>query len=158
MLVAPDESDARTHIPADLLFPAPGAPKGFSVLPYDERGRCPLLRESGCSIYEHRPRTCRAYDCRVLTATGVDVGPAKPAIRRRASEWAFTYEGQADQLAVAAVRAAAGFLEGHGDDLPGGTPPPTQRAALAVEVHDLFLGGEPNRPAEVVVELRRRLS
>ena len=57
--VAPDEHDALAHIPSTLLFPAPGAPRGHVLMGYDEHGRCPMLRPEGCSIYEHRPRTCR---------------------------------------------------------------------------------------------------
>ena len=140
VLVEPDEHDARAAIPAELLFPAPGAPKGYSLLPYDEHGRCPMLRDGACSIYEHRPRTCRAYDRRVLAAAGVDPGPSKPAIAARATRWEFTLDGADDERSVAAVRSAAAFLAGHADELPDGGPPPTQRAALAVEVHDLFLG------------------
>ena len=162
VLVEPDEHAARSLIPAELLFPAPGAPKGYSVLPYDEHGRCPMLGQRGCLIYEHRPRTCRAYDCRVLAAAGVDPGPSKPEIAARVRRWEFTLDGGADESSLGAVRAAATFLAEHADDLPDGGPPPTQRAALAVEVHDLFLdgggGAEHDRPAEVLVELRRRLS
>jgi hypothetical protein len=158
VLVEPDERDARSAIPAELLFPAPGAPKGYSLLPYDEHGRCPMLSDGGCSIYEHRPRTCRAYDCRVLTAAGVDPGPEKPAIRQRVGQWRFTTEGSVEERSAAAVRAAATFLADHADELPDGVPPPTQRAALAVEVHDLFTGDGAPEPAEVLVELRGRLS
>ena len=67
--VGPDETDALAHIPRALLFPAPGAPAGHLVMGYDAHGRCPMLRADGCSIYEHRPRTCRTYDCRVFAAT-----------------------------------------------------------------------------------------
>ena len=28
---------------------------------YDERGHCPMLVDGDCSIYDHRPRTCRMY-------------------------------------------------------------------------------------------------
>jgi hypothetical protein len=157
VLVGPDEHAARSLIPAELLFPAPGAPLGYSVLPYDEHGRCPMLGSQGCLIYEHRPRTCRAYDCRVLAAAGVDPGPEKPAIGRRVAEWRFELEGPADEASIGAVRSAAAFLTEHGSGLPGGAPPPTQLAAMAVEVHDLFTGGTPDEPTQVLVELGRRL-
>ena len=33
-------------------------------LPRDENGRCVCMDEGGaCTIYEHRPGTCRQYDC-----------------------------------------------------------------------------------------------
>ncbi len=69
--VAPDEVEALRRIPRALRFPAPGRPPGHVVLPHDEHGRCPMLTGTGCSIYEDRPRTCRAFDCRVFTATGL---------------------------------------------------------------------------------------
>jgi uncharacterized protein len=90
--IGPEEVDALAHIPAELLFLAPRLPKGNVLLGYDEHGRCPMLGEEGCTIYEHRPRTCRTYDCRVFAATGLlPDEPEKAAIRERASEWEFTY-------------------------------------------------------------------
>ena len=73
--VGPDENDAREHIPAELLFAAPGMPEGYEP-PWatTSKGRCPMLVEHGCSIYEHRPKTCRTYDCRVFPATGLEPG------------------------------------------------------------------------------------
>ncbi len=41
--IGPDETDTLAHIPAELLFPAPGLPPGHVVLGYDERGHCPML-------------------------------------------------------------------------------------------------------------------
>jgi len=57
--IGPDETDALAHIPTALTFPAPGLPAGHVLLGYDERGHCPMLVDGACSIYEHRPRTCR---------------------------------------------------------------------------------------------------
>ncbi len=54
--IEPDETDTLAHIPADVLFPAPLAPRGHVLLGYDERGHCPMLVDNACSIYEHRPR------------------------------------------------------------------------------------------------------
>jgi Fe-S-cluster containining protein len=85
--IAPDETDALSHIPAELLFRAPGMPKGHKVMGYDERGHCPMLVDGDCSIYEHRPRTCRTYDCRVFAGTGVV--PDQPAIAERVGDWEF---------------------------------------------------------------------
>lgn len=61
--IEPDERETLRRIPSELLFPAPRMPAGHVLLGYDEHGRCPMLSEQGCSIYEHRPRTCRTYDC-----------------------------------------------------------------------------------------------
>lgn len=96
-----DEHDALAHIPSELLFPAPGMPTGHRVMGYDERGHCPMLIDGDCSIYEHRPRACRTYDCRVFTATGVT--PDQPAIAERAAEWVFDVD---DEERWRAVRAS----------------------------------------------------
>jgi hypothetical protein len=118
--VEPDETDALAHIPATLLFPAPRQPKGHLLLGYDEHGRCPMLVEQRCSIYAHRPRACRTYDCRVFAAAGVDPVD-KPAVAVRVRGWRFTYPTPGDHAAQQAVR------DGVPDD---GSP--TERAVLAV--------------------------
>ena len=160
--IAPDETDALAHIPKALLFPAPRMPRGHVLLGYDERGRCPMLTDAGCSIYEHRPRTCRTYDCRVFAAAAVTPEDDKPAIARQAGRWVFEHPADADRAAHAAVRAAAEYLRDRADELPAGAAPrtATQRAVAAVEVHDVFL-----RPAEADadadgrrVEIGRRLA
>ena len=71
--IGPDETDTLAHIPAELLFPAPLRPRGHVLMGYDERGHCPMLIDNRCSIYEHRPQTCRTYDCRVFPAAGVEL-------------------------------------------------------------------------------------
>jgi Fe-S-cluster containining protein len=85
--IAPDENDTLAHIPSALRFPAPGLPKGHFVMGYDERGHCPMLVDGDCSIYEHRPRTCRMYDCRIFAVTGVE--PDQSAIAARVRDWQF---------------------------------------------------------------------
>ena len=49
-------------------------PKGNMLLGYDENGHCPMLIDDKCSIYEHRPITCRSYDCRIFPAAGIVAG------------------------------------------------------------------------------------
>jgi uncharacterized protein len=104
--VGPDETDALAHIPHELLFPAPQMPKGHVVLGYDENGCCPMLGDNGCSIYEHRPRACRMYDCRVFVATGVEPED-KPIIADRVRRWRFEYPTDGDRDAHDAVQAIA---------------------------------------------------
>jgi Fe-S-cluster containining protein len=101
--ISPDETDTLAHVPSALRFPAPGLPEGHVVLGYDEHGRCPMLVDDACSIYDHRPRTCRTYDCRVFAATGVDPGSAQPAIAERVAAWRFAVD---DRRRWDAVRAA----------------------------------------------------
>jgi Fe-S-cluster containining protein len=131
--IGPDETDALAHIPDELLFPAPRLP-GHVVLGYDERGHCPMLADGGCSIYEHRPRTCRTYDCRIFPATGVAPDPDKPAVVRQARRWRFDLTTDADRIEHAAVQAAARFVRQRGDTLPELEPPtnPTQHAVLVI--------------------------
>ena len=166
--VGPDETDALAHIPAELLFPAPGGPEGHLVLGYDEQGHCPMLVDDACSIYEHRPRTCRTYDCRIFPAAGVEPELDQPAIARRAARWRFTFATERERTQQQAVIEAATFLGERGGELAEGLVPSraTPRAVLAVDVHEAFLryDDESGRatvavpPASVVeVELRRRM-
>lgn len=150
VLIGPDETDTLAHVPAELLFPAPRMPAGHVVLGYDERGHCPMLVDGLCSIYEHRPRTCRVYDCRVFPATGVEAdGAHSSGIRRRAEQWRFDTDSDDDRARDDAMHHAARFLAAHAEVFPDGisAPPPTQLAALAVDVHELFLasrGADPD--------------
>lgn len=153
--VEPDEADALAHIPAELLFPAPRLPLGHLLLGFDEHGHCPLLVEGACSIYEHRPRTCRTYDCRVLPAAGITLDdPTKAAIAERAQRWRFDHPTDHDTASHAAVQAAAAHLEAHPEALPEGAPSPSTaaRAALAVSIHRAFLGRHPATGGPAVVE------
>jgi Fe-S-cluster containining protein len=107
--IGPDETETLAHIPKDLLFPAPLRPKGHYVLGYDEHGHCPMLDDGRCSIYEHRPRTCRTYDCRIFAATGLEVdaeSPTKVEIAARARRWRFSFPTDDDRRLQDAVRVA----------------------------------------------------
>lgn len=157
--VGPDETAALARIPAELLFPAPGLPPGHVLLGYDESGRCPMLGEHGCTIYDDRPRTCRTYDCRVFPAAGIEPDePTKAAIAERVREWRFEHPGPDDAARHAAVTAAARFLRDHPDALPPEHAPTTatQLAVAGVEAHAAFLGGDPDAGAVRVEVLRRR--
>lgn len=100
--IAPDETDTLAHIPGELLFPAPGLPRGHVLLGYDERGHCPMLKDNQCSIYAHRPRTCRTYDCRIFPAADVEVD--KSEIAQRARRWQFDFPTETDRDRHDAVR------------------------------------------------------
>jgi hypothetical protein len=147
--IGPDETDTLSHIPAELLFPAPGLPPGHVVLGYNERGHCPMLIDNQCSIYEHRPTTCRTYDCRIFAAAGLGLDDEdKVLIARQARRWRFSFPTRADRRRHDAVRAAATFLDEHRGLLPEGAAPTnaTQLAVRAVEIHDAFL--EPGEDTE----------
>lgn len=137
--VEPDEADALAHIPAELLFPAPGMPAGHLLMGYDARGRCAMLTDQGCSIYAHRPRTCRTYDCRVFPAAGVFPDePQKAAIAERARQWRFTYGSALEQAQHEAVQATAVRLRHEHPDVPA-TP-------LAVRSCHAPTGDSPTQP------------
>jgi Fe-S-cluster containining protein len=166
VLVEPDEADTKAHIPAQLLFPAPRRPKGYLLLGYDERGHCPMLVDVRCSIYEHRPRACRVYDCRIFVATGVPE-PQEHAVEigRRARRWQFDYATDDDRARHDTLKAAARYLADHanalGDDALATDS--TRRAVVTLELHDLLVGadGETGRPARCEVtphEVRAELS
>jgi Fe-S-cluster containining protein len=155
VLIAPDELAALAHIPKALLFPAPRMPPGHVLMGYDEHGRCPMLRDAGCSIYEHRPRTCRTYDCRVFPAAGVlpDDDPSKAPITATAARWEFTYESDESLQLHRAVEAAAAFVRANAAELEVRTR--TQVAVAAIRTHHLFAAGRPTVDA-VAVELSPR--
>jgi uncharacterized protein len=130
--VAPDETDTLAHIPRKLVFPAPGLPAGTVVLGYDEHGRCPMLIDGECSIYEHRPRACRTYDCRIFAATSTDVDgddSSKAEIGARARRWRFDLSTERDRVLHDAVLAAARFVRER-----DGTA--TESAVLAIRLVD----------------------
>ena len=141
VLVEPDEAETLARIPSELLFAAPRRPTGHLLLGYDERGHCPMLHDGRCSIYEHRPRTCRTYDCRVLAAAEVDVAAdGKPAIAEAVARWAFAARTETDAAELEAVRRAARYLERRVDDLPAELRPvtATQVAVTSVRLRGAF--------------------
>jgi hypothetical protein len=143
--VRPDEGSALAAIPGELLFPAPGLSAGNVLLGYDEQGRCPMLRDDGCSIYAHRPLTCRTYDCRVFAAAGVAADRA--LVSKRTARWTFSYPNEDDRALHSAVQAAARFVQEHPSCFPGGEAPGNlvQVALLAIKVHGVFLGADDYR-------------
>jgi len=126
--IAPDETDTLAHIDSRLLFPAPRMPRGHVVMGYDERGHCPMLIDNVCSIYEHRPRTCRTYDCRVFPAAGIEPDD-KPRIADRARQWEFDYADDRSRALREAVRAAAQLAREQENDIANAT----ELAVRAVE-------------------------
>lgn len=155
--IDPDEADALAHIPAELRFPAPGGPPGRVLLGYDERGHCPMLVDGACRIYEHRPRTCRTYDCRVFPAAGLEPDEAtKAAIADRVRRWRFTYDDDPDGGPVrhAAVQATAAFVQARLGEWPAGTLPSTttHQAVLATQLHHLFVATDARTGALTLVD------
>lgn len=129
--IGPDEPETLRRIAPELLFPAPGLPKGHVLMGYNERGHCPMLVDGNCSIYEDRPRTCRDYDCRVLAATGLLSDQEQSDLAQRVQEWAFEYETDDSREKHRLLRETAAFLRERRELFPPGTLP-SQPAQLAV--------------------------
>lgn len=145
--IEPDESDTLAHIPAALLFPAPGLPRGHVLLGHDERGHCPMLVDGACTIYAHRPRTCRMYDCRFLAAAGVGLedDPSKAAIAVQIRRWRFRYDTDEDRARAEAVRAAVEAIRSEVEEetRAGSGPTDTAIAIHSIEVHEHFMPPPP---------------
>jgi hypothetical protein len=105
------------------------------VLGYDERGHCAMLVDGKCSIYEHRPRACRTYDCRIFAATGVEVDSDQPDIGRRVKRWRFDYPTDGGDAEHEAARAAGDYLGRHPELAAVNA---LQRAVLAIQIQHLF--------------------
>jgi Fe-S-cluster containining protein len=140
--IRPEETATLGRIRKELLVVAPGLPEGHVLMGYDSNGHCPMFTQGRCSIYEHRPQTCRNYDCRVFTAAGILAGgPDKAEINQRVRRWKFTYPTERDREEHRAVLAAASFIREHAQSFPGGRVPtdPGQLAILALETYEVFL-------------------
>lgn len=140
--IRPKDAAALTHIPEEFLVIAPGQPAGHRMMGYLADGKCPMLAAGKCSVYAHRPQTCRDYDCRIFAAAGIDAGgPDKSVINHRVRAWRFTYPTAEDRRLHDAVKAAATFIRDHRADFPGGRAPtaPTGVAVLALKAYRVFL-------------------
>ena len=129
---------------------------------YDEHGRCPMLLGGNCSIYAHRPHTCRRYDCRIFAATGLAAGDdEKSEINERVRQWRFSYPGHLDRREHDAVLAAAAFIAGNPECFPDGMVPtaPSHLALLAIKVYAVFLAprDEPDDPESRKWEIAREV-
>jgi hypothetical protein len=149
--VRPDETAALARIPVKYLVEAPGLPSGHVVIGYDEHGHCPMLVDGSCSIYDDRPQTCRDYDCRIFTATGLELTD-KPMVATQTRRWEFDTPTKLARVQQEAVHTCADYLRGHTHNLPPGAVPknPTHLAILAISLHELFVDGEPGAERVIV--------
>jgi len=139
--VRPKDTAALDAIPAKWLVGTQNQP-GHFMMGYLGDGTCPMLNAGKCSIYAHRPQTCRDYDCRVFAAAGIDAGgPDKFVINKRVREWRFAYESEEDLAAHRAMQETARFIQVRRDSFPGGRAPtaPTGIAVLAAKAYKVFL-------------------
>jgi len=144
------ETYAIEHIGTHNLRPVPGDSDGSQLMGFDAQGHCLMFANGGCSIYTHRPETCRTYDCRVFTAAGMKAGPDKSVINERVASWQFDYPDPRDHEEHRAVTEAAAFLRQHPVRFPEGRVPsrPSEIAVLAVKSYQVFLD-RPKTDAEI---------
>lgn len=65
---------AERKLPFDIFQPY--------ALPRDASGRCACMSDDGaCTVYDHRPGACRAYDCRHDPRVWIDFDARIPAPR-----------------------------------------------------------------------------
>lgn len=140
--IRPTDKKALESIPKDLMFQAPGLPKGHFLLGYDEKGCCPMFKGGECSIYEIRPETCRQYDCRALAASAIEITDESKDITERVKSWKFEYSYSKSIEQSDAIKLAATFLSENESIFPDGFIPllSGQIAVLAVRVHRFFIG------------------
>jgi Fe-S-cluster containining protein len=149
---------ARDHIPPRHLVPSPGE-HGTQLMGFDAAGHCPMFAGGGCSIYRHRPDTCRTYDCRIFTAAGMQAGVGKTTINERVARWRFEFASEEQRREQRAVQAAASFLRQHPVRFPGGHVPSraSDIAVLAVKSYAVFLDvvpGDTEAAAGIVAACR----
>ena len=144
--IRPNETKTISQIPKELLFAAPGLPKGHLLLGYDKNGHCPMFVNNACSIYENRPQTCRHYDCRILSATGFMEDEGKPLISQQAIRWEINLSSKNERNEIIALKSAAIFLINNKELFPNGFIPlnPIQQAVLAIKVNRVFLDELPD--------------
>jgi hypothetical protein len=98
--VDPDQERADDLAHLDLV----SHPKGGLALRKREDGACVHLGPIGCTVYAHRPRACRSYDCRIYSVIGVadhyDNDQTAPG-------WVFDVVTETDQLQGLALHLGA---------------------------------------------------
>ena len=78
--------------------------QGFYLKHREDGGCIHLSADNGCMIHAHRPRVCRAYDCRVLGLAGL--APASSP-GHTAPAWQFPLSTPLDRAIVLAAHMAA---------------------------------------------------
>ncbi len=138
--VRPNEARALARI-GEANLEAEPMRDGSRLMGFRDNGQCHMLVSGNCSIYEDRPETCRAYDCRVYAAAGMSPGEDKPVIHERVGRWRFDYPTARDLEEQRAVTAAANHLRQHPVRFPGGRVPSraSEIAVLAVKSYTVFL-------------------
>ena len=142
IVVRPEDRRARAVIPISVLVDAPNHPPGHNLLGYESNGNCRMLDGNDCSIYEHRPQTCRDYDCRIFAAAEIGAGGSnKSIINMQVQSWRFQFACDEDRQIQRAIASAARFIGDERDSFPGGRAPsyPSGIAVLAIKSYEVFM-------------------
>ena len=67
---------------------------GKRLLRKKANGECVHLLEGGCSVYEHRPVTCRVFDCRDFAVEKLS-NPDLPQLNKAIAQWSVSAESPA---------------------------------------------------------------
>lgn len=140
--ISSSEKETLGRIPEELQFEAIGSRKGDVLLGYTDDGSCPMYRNGKCEIYEHRPQTCRKFDCRIFNAAGLSENEDRSLINTRIGQWEFEFEDELSEKKMDAVKLAASFLEKYESFFPENWVPSNaiQKAIVAIQIFELFLG------------------
>lgn len=149
----PGDKLAREQVPEQRLI-GPARPGERWLMGYQEDGSCPFLVEHRCSIYAHRPQTCRDYDCRIYAAAGFAPDGDRPVIAARVAEWAFSFPSDQDRDEADAVKRAAQFIRTNSVLFPAGmrAGSATAAAVLAVKSYQVFLSGAELRSSQELAQ------
>jgi hypothetical protein len=121
-----------------------------------------MLVDDACSIYAHRPRTCRRFDCRVFAAASLTPGSGPRAgVNQQVWRWRFDYSSAADAARQTALLEAAAFLQRRADLIDPEVAPvdTSELAKAAVFVHEIFLqpGTQQHADQQIAALLNQRL-
>ena len=160
--IAEEERETIERIPRVHLTVSTRSHERQWALEQSCGGSCPMLVDEACSIYEHRPRTCRRFDCRVFAAAAIAPGSGpRAAVNQQVWRWRFDYPSPADALRQTALLDAAAFLQRRADLIdPELAPADTSELAkAAVFVHELFLQAntQPHDDQQIASMLNHKL-
>jgi uncharacterized protein len=155
----PADRIAQEQVPEQYLIHSPGIKAGHLLMGFRDDGSCPMFEMGCCSIYPHRPQTCREYDCRIHAAAGTLPAGDRPLIHQRVNAWRFSYPRPEDGHQSRAVLRAARFIEAHSSEFPASirATSPTAVAVLAVKVYPLF-AAMPDDPLLDETGVRQRVA
>lgn len=87
----------------------PDGPPGARKLRQNDDSSCVHLGEHGCTVYEHRPKACRAYDCRLYAFYGFRIDHEHGGPEPR---WRFGTDTKEDKIICASMELLAQTYRG----------------------------------------------